>query len=456
MNMKTIKYLFFAVCLVLLNVSCEREYMAPPLSEPTYEGPSENISIQQLKARYASITDPVMVEDDLIVRAVVSGNDESGNIYKQLYVQDESAGINIGVDQNAIFGVYQVGQEVYIHLKDLYMVKYGGELQIGMGSTAANRIPWEVFQEVAQPNSWANAENAKPRVVTLDKLTEDMVNTLVEIHDVRFVNGGKNTFATGDATTNETLTDAAGHTLDVRNSNFSDFAKDLLPTGNGTVVGMLGRFNGGWQLFLRTRADVKDFDGQEAAPEEPEEPTAGSFFKETFGSGYYPSGNRPKINDFTDFDMKAPVTYSDASGVADIRSISGDNGAHIWLPAAKDATIKITGIQATGQEEIGLKFQLAANLFDPGTSANINNIQLKVNGTVVALPNQALSNEAGDNGRFVDVVVPNLPASDKLTLEFVSSATSNLVGFRLDNIELFGASNGESGSGEPIIVTPDN
>ena len=450
--MKMIKYMFYAICLLMLNISCEREYMAPPLSEPKYEGALDNISIKQLKERYANITDPVLIQDDLIIKAIVVGNDESGNIYKQIYVQDATAGINIGVDQNAIFGIYQVGQEVFIHLKDLYMVKYGGELQIGMGTTAANRIPWEVFQDYAQLNSWPKIENATPRVVELDKLTADMVNTLVEIQNVSFVNGGKNTFATGDATTNETVKDAAGHTLDVRNSNFSDFAKDLLPVGKGTVVGMLGRFNGGWQLFLRTKNDVKDFDGQTTTPETPEEPADNAFFKETFGTGTYPSGNRPKINDFTDFDMKAPVKYSDESAVADIRSISGDNGAHIWLPANKDATIKITGINTSGKEKISLNFQLAANLFDAGTSANTNNIQLKVNGTVVALPSKVLTNGAGDNGVFYEVSIPNIPASNNLTLEFISAASSNLVGFRLDNIKLL--SDSGNNSGDPIVVTP--
>lgn len=45
--------------------------------------------------------------------------------------------------------------------------------------------------------------------------------------------------------------------MDVRTSNFSDFAKDILPVGKGTLVGMLGRYNGTWQLTLRTKADVK-------------------------------------------------------------------------------------------------------------------------------------------------------------------------------------------------------
>lgn len=449
--MNTLKYLFVAFCLVLLNASCERDYMAPPLNEPKYTGNLDNISILQLKQRYANITAPALIDEELIIKGIVVGNDESGNIYKQIYLQDASGAINIGIDQNAMYASYQVGQELYIQLKDLYVVKYGGELQIGMGTTNANRISWQNFQAKAFANSWPAADNAIPKVVTLDALTEDMVHTLVEIQNVRFANGGKNAFTTGDATTNEQIRNDAGNVLDVRSSNFSDFAKDILPVGKGTVVGILSRFNGGWQLFLRTKADVKAFDGVAL---EPEQPQAGTFFNETFGTGTYPSGNRPKINAFTEFDMKAPIQYSDESGWADIRSVSGDNGAHIWLPATRDAVVKITGINTLNKGAVTLSFQLAANLFNAGETSNTADIQVRANGTQLSFAGQALSNAAGDNSKFYTITIPNIVQTENLTLEFVSGA-NNKFGFRFDNIKLVGgnASSG-GGSGTPIIVNP--
>lgn len=448
--MNTIKYLFFAVLLMVLNVSCEKEYSAPPLNEPKYTGKLENISIAQLKQRYAKITTPELIQDDLIIKAIVTGNDESGNIYKQIYVQDASAAINIGVDQNATYAAYQIGQEVYIHLKELYVVKYGGELQIGMGSTNANRVSWEMFKAKTFSNSWPKASNAVPLEVELGALTDDMVHKLIEIKNVSFTNGGKAAYTTGDNTTNQQLKDAAGKSIDVRTSNFSDFAKDMLPTGSGTIIGILGRFNGGWQLMLRTKGDAKDFNGTVT---EPEKPQAGTFFKETFGTGTYPSGNRPKLAEFTDFDMKAPIKYTDESGLADIRSVTGDNGAFIWLPAARDVNVKVTGINLMDKGDVTMTFQLAANLFDVGSTANINNIQLKVNGTTITLPNQVLTN-AADNGKFYTISIPNIPKADNLTLEFISTADLNKVGFRLDNIQLVGASTSGGGTGAPVIVTP--
>ncbi|AJW64122.1 hypothetical protein VO54_02665 [Elizabethkingia miricola] len=82
MNMKTIKYLFFAICMLVLHVSCERDYTPPPLNEAKYTGPLDNISIAQLKQRFTNITTPQLIEDNLVIKGIVTGNDESGNIYK--------------------------------------------------------------------------------------------------------------------------------------------------------------------------------------------------------------------------------------------------------------------------------------------------------------------------------------------------------------------------------------
>ncbi|MDQ1152744.1 hypothetical protein QE382_004728 [Sphingobacterium zeae] len=287
--------------LILFTGACKRDPEAPLLTQPIYDGPNANTTIAALKEKYASINDPKVIDEDLVIKALVTGNDISGNIYKQLYIQDETAAINLGVDQNSMYTTFRAGQEVYISLKGLSMVKYGGELQIGFSGTNANRIAWEIFKQHTKVSGWPNAANLTPLEVDLSKLDASMVNKLVIIKNVRFNNGGVNAFAGGTATVSEVVKDANGKTLDVRNSNFSTFAKEILPKGNGTLVGILGRYNGGWQLFLRDKTDVIDFDGTDAGTT-PTDPGAGEvIFNETFGDGTYGSGNRPKIGCFYRF-----------------------------------------------------------------------------------------------------------------------------------------------------------
>lgn len=458
MNKKNIQAVYTSmlsvICigLILFTGACKRDPEAPLLTQPIYEGPNANTTIAALKEKYANITDPKVIDEDLIIKAMVTGNDISGNIYKQLYIQDETAAINLGVDQNSMYTTFRAGQEVFINLKGLSMVKYGSELQIGFSGTNANRIAWEIFKEHTKVNGWPNAANLTPLEVDLSKLDASMVNKLVIIKNVRFNNGGVNAFAGGTATVSEVVKDANGKTLDVRNSNFSSFAKDILPKGNGTLVGILGRYNGGWQLFLRDKTDVIDFDGTDAGttPTDPE--TGGTIFNETFGNGTYPSGNRPKIADFTDFDMKAPVTYTEESGSADIRTATGIS-ASVWLPANKDITLKIAGIQTANKTDLTLSYQLVPNIYNINEATNLNAMKVKVNGTTYTIPSAPVAiNSTDDRNKYYTVSIPNITPATTSTVEFIMTGADNAFGFRLDNIKIVSATGG-NGSGNTIIVT---
>ncbi|WP_293887523.1 MULTISPECIES: DUF5689 domain-containing protein [unclassified Sphingobacterium] len=456
MNKKNIQTVYASmlslICigLILFTGACKRDPEAPLLTQPIYDGPNANTTIAALKEKYASINDPKVIDEDLVIKALVTGNDISGNIYKQLYIQDETAAINLGVDQNSMYTTFRAGQEVYISLKGLSMVKYGGELQIGFSGTNANRIAWEIFKQHTKGSGWPNAANLTPLEVDLSKLDASMVNKLVIIKNVRFNNGGVNAFAGGTATVSEVVKDANGKTLDVRNSNFSTFAKEILPKGNGTLVGILGRYNGGWQLFLRDKTDVIDFDGTDAGttPTDPE--TGGTLFSETFGNGTYPSGNRPKIADFTDFDMKAPVTYTDASGSIDIRTVTGVN-ASLWFPANKDISLDIAGIQSANKTDLSLSFQLMSNVNKDPDNANLNMVKVIVNGHTYSLPSTPVS-APNDLNKYYTFTIPNLPAAATSIVEFKVSASDNAFGFRLDNIKIVSATGG-NGSDNTIIVT---
>jgi hypothetical protein len=76
--MKITRYLLgFALAMAVL-LSCERDFQAPPLTEPIYIGDEANITIAKLKTLYANITDPVLIDVDYIIRATVIANDISG------------------------------------------------------------------------------------------------------------------------------------------------------------------------------------------------------------------------------------------------------------------------------------------------------------------------------------------------------------------------------------------
>lgn len=428
-------------------LSCERDFQAPPLTEPTYTGAEANMTIAKLKSLYATITDPTLIDVDYIIKATVVGNDISGNIYKQIYIQDETGGINMGVDQNSIFTEFRVGQEIYIHLKGLYMVMYGEQLQIGYGQTNANRIPWEVFNFYVHKNKWPKAENAVPRTIKLSELDQSMVNTLVKLENVYFVDGGKLPFSASDATTNRLLKDGDGNSIIVRNSNYASFAADMLPEGGGTLIAVLSKFRADWQLFIRSIEDCQNFGQPIPEGGGSTDPDVKTYYKETFGTADVTA--RPLIADYTGFDNKN-VTYSDASGTVSVRTTNTFNTPHLWFPAGKDGYLTIEGIDTSegAGETLMLNYELTANLFDAGSEMNLNAMAVTVDGTAMNIPSQIVSNANGDNNKVYVVSLRGIPAKKNLKIEFHGKEADNKFGLRLDNISITTATE------EVIVIKP--
>lgn len=452
--MKILQKVFCLFIASLALASCDREYTAPPLGEPTYEGAPANITIVALKEKYAAATqdNPITITEELVLKARISGNDESGNIFKQIYIQDNTGGMPILVDQSSVYTTYRVGQEVFIHLNGMCISVYGGEQQIGHPGGYLFRTPWETFITHVFNSGWPDASLVVPTVVTdISTLNLDVAKvacTLVKLEEVYFVNGGKKPFAPADAYGTELLKDASGNSIEVRTSSYANFASNQLPVGVGSVMGILGRFNGSWQLTIRSEADLFAFSGE--APGEPEPPVGIEvFFNETFGTGDVAA--RPLVAAFTGYDMKAPITYSDASNLVSVRATKAITN-HAWLPAGKNAYFTIGGINTSTYSKVTLSYEVAANLFDANDAMNLNALTVKCNGIQLAVPSIEVSKEKGDDGKFYTIRLENIAISDQVTIEFFASETLNTKGLRLDNIKL---SSGESdGGGGPIVPDP--
>lgn len=413
----------------LLLISCDRDYDSPPFNEPVYNGKA-NINIQKLKELYESTAQgtPTLIETAYVLKAYVTSDDEAGNVYKQLYIQDETGGINIGIEANSLYTTYVVGQEVFIELHGLAMVKYGGELQIGYIGTNANRIAEDFSKTKIFKNGWPDKSKATPKVVKINELTANMVNTLVQIDDIYFVNGGVGTFTVNDATTNQAIKDGNDNSVNVRTSSYSSFAKDTLPKGSGTIIGLLGRYNGEWQFTIRSKSDLVNFGGAIPNPE----PEPGVIYSETFGATDLTAD--VLIADYTGFDNTSPVAYS-GSGLIRNRSAFSN---HLWMGANRDALFTITGINTAGQTNMALSYDITFNIYNDGEAANINSVKAYYNGTQLTVPSVVLDKPGGYNAKYYTVTldISHLEMKANSTIEFTSSAADNTLGIRLDNIKI--------------------
>lgn len=466
----TQKIFSFLVLAAAVLTGCERDYDAPPLNEPVYEGPSANITIADLKENCKNATQetPVVITNDWVLKAYVTGNDESGNIYKQVIVQDETGAMPIQVDENNVSNFYRRGQEVFVNLKGMCVSVYGDEQQLGWpdGGTTY-RLPFTEFQARVQKNGWPYVDNVKPEVITdMSTVNLDvtkMTYRLVQMEGVHFENGGKNTFAKVETKEygEENLKDAYGNVIMVRTSSYASFAAETLPVGTGTVVGILGRFKGTWQLMIPSRSDVFGFDGVE--PGEGDDGNEGGetvLFSETFKAPDKISvdGKDRWVSSITEWWDASPSNTFDNpssmfSGDLDLlspRTQSGDG--NIWFPSGGDYSLSIGNIDLKGAAKVSLIYKMGVNVYQPEDKQNINTLSVKCNNTDLPVPDKELT---GTKNPYVveEIRIDDIAVSGTATLTFSCVGATNVKGIRLYDVKLIAPGSGE-GDGEVIKPEP--
>lgn len=464
--MKLLRNISLPLIASLALFACERDYDAPLLTEPEYTGPAANITISELRTQNAAATDkaPIIITQDQVLKAVITGNDESGNIFKKIYLQDETGAIEMEVDQSSVYNYYPVGQTVYVDLNGLSISVYGDEQQLGHPEGYLYRTPWEDFEKHVSKDGWANPENAKPVVIddisTINAAPDNYKFKLVQFTGVTFQNGGKGIFAPEDGYGEENITDSHGNTIMIRTSNYASFAGNKLPEGKGNVTGILGRFRGTWQLTLRTANDVSDFTGsnEEGGNEGGETPSGETvLFQESFGTPEKSGNYWPKIAEYTGFDN--PGFFEDESGKADVR-IGSAYPANVWFPKGSDINLKVKGINGQGATKATLKYQVGCNVYNSGETQDLNTLKIKCNGTELPLSSKVVSGENQEGNKPFEFEIKDINISNNTTLEFYTTAADNTYELRLFSVKLYvpGSGSGSTGGdgGTTIEPTPSN
>ena len=193
------------------------------------------------------------------------------------------------------------------------------------------------------------------------------------------------------------------------------------------------------KLFVPGNGSVEP----EPEPEPGEEKT---FFTEAMSNGGT-EANKAKIGSFTGWD-NSNLTFSDESGNADVRSIAHKTESNpsetakvnnVWLPSGKDSKLTISGINTTGYSKFKLSYEAAANVFNAGTSIDLNVIKVTFNAQSITIPSKVVSKDNNDANVFYTIETEfEATGSENSTLEFSATASDNTVGLRIYNIKLIG------------------
>ena len=296
--MKTRKYIFFALAVLGLATSCERlEWGAPDNVENGVEAFGNKYiqvtnlkSIAEVKQLYQNEINNnslKLVKDPMQIRGIVVGNDEGGNIYNSLYIQDATGAIAISIGQGGLFGPFAVGQGVLIELQGLYVGGYGKQPQIGTSYLNPNRedatpqvgrmsrYQWQEHYRLLTKGDgimdgiFANPLECKWNLNSLD--IAQYCGRLITLKGVELAEAdGTAVFAPSDGTVSLTA-NCANRVISglsnvvLRTSTYADFANKPMPTGRVDITGVATRYNDVWQILMRTENDIKE-STTEAAP----------------------------------------------------------------------------------------------------------------------------------------------------------------------------------------------
>lgn len=267
--MKSGSNLIYSILVLMIGAAfglsgCSRMFDSPPnLIDP---GVTANTTILQLRALSTNSGQYNLVTTDLIIKGTVVANDKSGNIYKQIFIQDSTAGISIELDANGLYSNYPVGRQIFILCKGLYVINQNSMLTLGMrsvvnGTPVVTGISSSLIDTYIRRGTLNNP--VIPKVVTLAQLTNDMQSMLVQLDNYEVLQNELSfTYAdtsANKATVNIDIQNCAGASskTTLRTSGYANFAGLRVPQGNGSVTAIYTVFNTTKQLVIRDTSDMK-------------------------------------------------------------------------------------------------------------------------------------------------------------------------------------------------------
>lgn len=279
-NIKTTYLLIFVLACTLFS-SC----MNGDWDEPDFNGaaPYGNnslteqnvITIAELIKKYpnvfASTDQNKQIDEDIMIKGRITGNDVGGNIYKQVTLQDNTAAIIIAINEGGLNGYLAEGSEILVDLKGLYIGGYRKQPEIGApyNGTSIGRMQKDIWAKHFKIVGSPDASVIQPidfNTIKDTKLMDANCGKLVTLKDVTFKEAdGKATFTTGTAqgnAVNQEL-DGYGSKVVVRTSTYADFAAMTLPYDTVAkkklkcdITGIATRYNSTWQILIRKTSDI--------------------------------------------------------------------------------------------------------------------------------------------------------------------------------------------------------
>lgn len=257
--------------LVITGCVHDDKYNEPNLDGYQCADLTATMTLTQLRAKYTTTSFTFPDNSTDIVEGYVSSTDETGNIYKTIYIQDKpenpTQGFVISVDAVSTYTNYPQGSKVYIKLAGLSLGTYGGVVQLGVkngtetAATSVSRIP-EKLVPAKIFRSCSVRANIVPKIMTslqMVSANDQYIGCLIQMDNAEFDSRILCTnYAPNGVTVDRLIRDnSTATTRVVRNSGYASFANQILPSGNGKFVGIYSKFNSTYQMYINKATDLE-------------------------------------------------------------------------------------------------------------------------------------------------------------------------------------------------------
>ena len=265
------------VSLFTMNSCVKQTYDSPPDLSTFDPNLPVNLKIKDLVSPYWGTSGGYRILGDSTIYGIVIADDHSGNFYKQIIIQDSTAGINISVANTYLYNDYPIGRKVYIKLKGLTIISYKGNPElvyaVTAGGSTVTGIPPTLQDTFIVKASFPNTVTPHECRVS-DILTGTgqflYLNTLVKLDDMQFDATSMNLpYALPSSVAISTSRQIDGCLKDsitgivtplgnvvLYNSGYADFYNAITPSGYGSITGVYTTYSGTAQFQIRDTTDV--------------------------------------------------------------------------------------------------------------------------------------------------------------------------------------------------------
>jgi len=391
--MKTINIIKVAAIFLFVGVftACVQD---DDFSVPTDLGVTENLKLQELLGN-PEYTELSMTElknqfssgganqilSKVYVKGYVVSSDESGNFYKEFYIQDAptnpTAGIKVVLNMSDTFTKFNFGREVYINLEGLFIGEtnsYDGIVALGGSENGSEIESISVNQIINQVFRSENTMTISPLPVNVALVNNAHVGMFVQLDNMEFtasLAGESYVDSNDDFDSPRIMQSCEGigyKNFILESSTFADFKNFILPTGNGVISGIITKDYDGDNIVMALNSpDDVDFNSDRCIPLDT------SLFTTVFEEDF------ETANDNSNLDIPNWTNFAEAGGELWTEQVSsGLKFAEFSCASTGDASnigwLVSPGIDMDTQTSEFLDFQTAKK----SISSNFNKIEVFV------------------------------------------------------------------------------